>query len=728
MPSCRRMPRFAVLVCCVLAGACRTGEPLPTTPNLLISDANHNSGNAHFFFLPPVVSQPHPTGVFDGSLEPVVEICEYTTQCGVIVGRFTRRTRDQAGRGHGDGDDDADDDDGYWVVKKAGQHYSFNWNTKGCATGPCSLNPAKTYRIRILVAGVELGFADVDLVPKKDSLRNVNTNDYIGLVNGKSMTIKFRIEAGAIHVVPPAGGGTPVTPSEGGTVATADGRVSLVIPAGALAPSGTPTTITVAPVASPPADSALVPGTAVDFGPNGTQFSQPVTVKLAYDPAVLPAGAAEVRLRLFTYAGGGWQLVSGSRVDPLTHTVSGSVSHFSEYAILSLPPGVQTIVRNAYSTSGTFQLVWGGYVTSPIAWNASAATIQASLRAIPPLAQALVTGGFPSRLFTVDVSPYAEVLWVRWDGTYQDCYNFAIMNGDTQSTPGNVAAACNAATGPSNTVLIQDVGAGGAATQVFSFDRAPTFGSFQFVFGGYLSAPVPWNATAAEIQAILGAIPTLAQVVVTGSIASQTITIAYVNYFGPYARLTAGPNYQECYDTSTQSEDGTNADATTSDTACTDQASNFSLVAPGGVASYSQFQTFGLSAVPQSGSFQITWAGYNTAPIPWDATAAQIQTALQAIAMVYGFNNVAVTGSFASQVLAFGGTAFPVSIATSASGASYTTCYNNSLASYQPPTYPHGDATNSAAACSSAGTNYSLAGPGGPIVFTPWYPVVVTMH
>lgn len=560
----------AIFSALCLATACQEDVTRPggSDPAFAISDANHSSGNAHFFFLPPVVSQPHPSGTFDGSADPVVEICEFTTTCGSVIGRFTRRPRGDLLRGRNDDDDDFDDDDGNWVVKKARQHYSIYWDTKRCSTGSCSLDPARTYRIRILVAGVELGFADVDLVPKKDSLRNVHTNEYIGLVNGKSLLVKFRIEVGAINVVPASGGGTSVAPAQGGTVATADGGVALTIPAGALPPSATPTTITVAPAASPAPDPKLVPGTAFDFGPSGTQFSQPVAIKIAYDPASLPAGAAEVRLRLFTSVAGAWQLVPGSRVDPVSHTVTASVSHFSEYVVGSLPPVIQTIVVRyvdapGYHTGAAFQLVWGGYITSPISWDASAAAIQASLQTIPPLAQVLVTGSLGSRAFTVDLSPYGDSLWVGSynGGDYAGCYSSGILNGDPYATPANVSAACAIATDSPTFDLYNGV----ASTQVLTLDAVPTGGSFQFVWGGYLSAPVPWNATAAEIQAIVGAIPTMGQVAVTGSLASKTVSITYVSGLGA---LYAGHSYTECFDAGTAVSDGY-AGGPNVDAACT---------------------------------------------------------------------------------------------------------------------------------------------------------------
>ena len=57
----------------------------PTDPSFAISDAVHDGGNSHFlhFWLKPLVSQPASfNGPFDGTLSPVVEICEWTgTDC-----------------------------------------------------------------------------------------------------------------------------------------------------------------------------------------------------------------------------------------------------------------------------------------------------------------------------------------------------------------------------------------------------------------------------------------------------------------------------------------------------------------------------------------------------------------------------------------------------------------------------------------------------------------------
>jgi hypothetical protein len=73
------------------------------------------------------------------------------------------------------------------------EHYVVNWHTRRF-----SLNPAKTYRIRALVDGLELGHADVDVVSSGRELMKVNKDEFVALVNGRTLPIKFRIEVNAI--------------------------------------------------------------------------------------------------------------------------------------------------------------------------------------------------------------------------------------------------------------------------------------------------------------------------------------------------------------------------------------------------------------------------------------------------------------------------------------------------------------------------------------------------
>jgi hypothetical protein len=316
----------------LLAASCLDRSEVTTPsgserPSLAISDAVHSGGNGHFYFLPPLVPQPNAAGTFDGSLSPVVDICEWAGSCGAVVARFTTTT--------GTGGNTVSQD-------PSAKQYQVNWDTKVCVSGPCALDPAKTYRLRVVVAGTLLGFADVDVVSNGSQLKNVQTNDYIGLVSGRTLPVKFRIEQGAINVVSSIGGSTVVAPAQGATVATAGGEVALSIPPGAIAGTS-PVTISVAPASASeaPPGPGQVPGTAFAFGPDGAAFATPLTLKLSYDPSRIPAGVPEKYLRLHTFnpGTGNWQPVEGSSVDPVGHSVTGVLNHFSAYsAMLEAPP------------------------------------------------------------------------------------------------------------------------------------------------------------------------------------------------------------------------------------------------------------------------------------------------------------------------------------------------------------------------------------------------------
>ncbi len=128
-----------------------------------------------------------------------------------------------------------------------------------------------------------------------------------------------------------SGGGGPsgIGPS-GGTASSGDGRGSVTVPAGALSQD---TAIAVAVASNPPAGNI---GTAYDFGPDGTNFSQPVTISITYDDANLPGGVTESNLTLGTVANNQWTAVANATVDTVTNVVSGTTTHFSVYGVIAV--------------------------------------------------------------------------------------------------------------------------------------------------------------------------------------------------------------------------------------------------------------------------------------------------------------------------------------------------------------------------------------------------------
>src|SRR5688572_5799682 len=114
----------------------RTAAPIPSFD---ISDGARG-GNPRFFFLPPMVKRPASfAGSFDATLAPEVVVCVWSgSACtGADVARFA----------FGTGPANV-------TVVAAEQDYAVNWKTDG-------LDPAREYRVRVLVGNVELGHADI---------------------------------------------------------------------------------------------------------------------------------------------------------------------------------------------------------------------------------------------------------------------------------------------------------------------------------------------------------------------------------------------------------------------------------------------------------------------------------------------------------------------------------------------------------------------------------------
>ncbi|MEX2153662.1 MAG: hypothetical protein WD825_10010 [Gemmatimonadaceae bacterium] len=287
-----------------------------------------HGGNAGFFFLPPIASHTRPPGALDATLAPVVEVCEWTANACVLplVSRLNARLE--------------------------GEHYGVNWHTSGLA-----LNPVRTYRLRVLVAGTELGSAEIDVLRNGRERKGAGVNGAIPLVAGQTLPVKFRIEQGAVWVIGAAGG----------SISAADGQVQLSIPAGALASD---VGITVQPTnVAPPAGGFLVAGAIYEFGPHGVTFGSPVRVTIAYDDANLPADREEHELKLLHFTGGAWEAAAGIAVDVQSNTITGSVTTFSPIA-----PGGGSIVTLKGSGTATVDGILGAAEWA----NAGCSTFQAN--------------------------------------------------------------------------------------------------------------------------------------------------------------------------------------------------------------------------------------------------------------------------------------------------------------------------------------------------------------
>jgi murein DD-endopeptidase MepM/ murein hydrolase activator NlpD len=147
-------------------------------PSYAISDGAHANGNAHFFFLPPIAPPAVYSGTFDPTLSPEVMICEWAgSACVSVVAHFTTTGTGAAAE----------------TVRLAGEQYMVNWKTS-----ESQLDPSSTYRIRVLVEGDELGYADVDVLNNGSERRGTDQTQFVPVVNGSTLPIRFRIEEDAV--------------------------------------------------------------------------------------------------------------------------------------------------------------------------------------------------------------------------------------------------------------------------------------------------------------------------------------------------------------------------------------------------------------------------------------------------------------------------------------------------------------------------------------------------
>jgi hypothetical protein len=93
----------------------------------------------------------------------------------------------------------------------------------------------------------------------------------------------------------------------------------------------------------PPPKGGDIIGLAYEFGPEGAAFDPAITLKMIYDPALIPSGINEGDLKIGYWDGSQWQVLD-STVDPPNRTITAQISHFNVYAVISVPPATFTLL------------------------------------------------------------------------------------------------------------------------------------------------------------------------------------------------------------------------------------------------------------------------------------------------------------------------------------------------------------------------------------------------
>jgi hypothetical protein len=235
-------------------------RPVPQAPNSTIFDGAH-SGNKNVFFLPPIVANPVNQPGYGGTPQSGLPVT-YRIVC-VACGNNGANTLVTT-----------------LTPTFATDHYQANWDTKAVA-----LDTSKTYRIEVRVGSQALAFADVDVVGSGSQLKKVDTQDFIALLDGRTLPINVRIQQGvtfctsvncASEIVPAT---TPV--DQPFIVETADGLNGAAF-RGQWNTAGVPAIVTIQDITSQVSD-----GTGCNLGLALVKLTIEHCVRISTDPAVI---------------------------------------------------------------------------------------------------------------------------------------------------------------------------------------------------------------------------------------------------------------------------------------------------------------------------------------------------------------------------------------------------------------------------------------------------------
>lgn len=113
---------------------------------------------------------------------------------------------------------------------------------------------------------------------------------------------------------------------EGGTLTTVDGKIKLVIPAGAVSQA---TTITIQAITNHSPNGI---GQAFRFSPDGLQFKKPATLTFDYTNETVSANDPDMLKVAFQDTDKSWRSVPGVQVDTQKKRISVPMPHFSDWS------------------------------------------------------------------------------------------------------------------------------------------------------------------------------------------------------------------------------------------------------------------------------------------------------------------------------------------------------------------------------------------------------------
>lgn len=215
----------------------------------------------------------------------------------------------------------------------------------------------------------------------------------------------------------------------------------------------------------------------------------------------------------------------------------------------TLQPGgtseVQTVTLTGSPGGGTFTLAYKGQVTTALAYNATAATVQAALRLLSRIGPTGVTvtgsaGGpytltFGGKLANLDVESLVGNGAALTGGT-TPAVSVAETTKGSSTNAGLyvIESGLPLAVSADGKRVVEWTGAGNVnEVQTVTLSGSPGGGTFALIFEGERTSNIAYNATAATVQAALEALPNIAvgDVGVAGS-AGGPYTVTFTGALG----------------------------------------------------------------------------------------------------------------------------------------------------------------------------------------------------
>jgi hypothetical protein len=250
-------------------------------------------------------------------------------------------------------------------------------------------------------------------------------------------------------------------------------------------------------------------------------------------------------------------------------------------------------------SDNTWTLSFGGQTTSLLSDNSTAAAVEAALESLSTIGSGNVEvsgssingSGMLAVHFTGDLAGQ-NVSSLVWDLVDFNS-SFGISVG-----------------------VLQTGGGGTDEVQTITTTGTPSQGSFRLTYAGQQTSAIAYNANAATVEAALGALSNLLPADIScggGPLPGTPITCTFASYLGDISLMVIDDDLIQYSNAETQSGDpGTN-----------------------------EVQTVALTGTATGGTFTLSHSAATTAAIAYNANAATVEAALDAL----GIANFSVTGS-----------------------------------------------------------------------------------